>query len=87
MELKAKENIGVSLTENMAMIPYATISGYYFAHPSAKYFSVGKIQSDQLKDYSKRKKQTIKEIVEVVSKEGKMHFPRFVIPRWVILFL
>ena len=53
--LNSKE-IGVSLTENMAMTPNATVSGYYFAHPEAKYFSVGKVQNDQLKDYAKRKK-------------------------------
>ena len=39
--LNASE-IGVSLTENMAMYPNATISGYYFSHPESKYFSVGK---------------------------------------------
>ncbi len=55
------EQIGVSLTESMAMYPNATVSGYYFSHPESKYFSVGKIQNDQMEDYSKRKKQTINE--------------------------
>ena len=55
------EKIGVSLTESMAMYPNATVSGYYFSHPESKYFSVGKIQNDQVEDYSKRKKQTVEE--------------------------
>jgi 5-methyltetrahydrofolate--homocysteine methyltransferase len=59
--LLGAEKIGAVLTENMAMYPNATVSGYYFSHPEAKYFSVGKVQSDQIKDYSKRKKQTIEE--------------------------
>ena len=53
------EKIGVSLTESMAMYPNATVSGYYFSHPESKYFSIGKIQNDQVEDYSERKKQTI----------------------------
>ena len=57
------EQIGVSLTENMAMYPNATVSGYYFAHPDAKYFSVGKVQDDQIIDYAKRKNMS-KERVE-----------------------
>ncbi len=55
------QQIGVSLSENMAMYPNSTVSGYYFAHPEAKYFSVGKIQSDQLSDYSQRRDKTLKE--------------------------
>ena len=53
--LDAENVIGVSLTESMAMTPNATVSGYYFAHPEAKYFSVGKIQDDQILDYARRK--------------------------------
>ena len=45
----------------MAMYPNATVSGYYFSHPESKYFSIGKIQNDQVEDYSERKKQTINE--------------------------
>ncbi|MEE2954218.1 MAG: methionine synthase [Bacteroidota bacterium] len=59
--LKSKE-IGVSLTENMAMYPNATVSGYYFAHPETKYFSVGKVQDDQIKDYAKRKEMNFSEV-------------------------
>lgn len=53
--LKVKENIGLELTESMAMFPTAAVSGYYFANPQAKYFGVGKIKEDQLKDYVARK--------------------------------
>ena len=56
------EEIGVNLTESMAMYPNATVSGYYFSHPESKYFSVGKVQDDQISDYAKRKKKNIKEI-------------------------
>ena len=53
--LKVKENIGLELTESLAMFPTASVSGYYFANPKAKYFGVGKITEDQLKDYAERK--------------------------------
>ena len=53
--LKVEENIGATLTENFAMYPSATVSGMYFAHPDALYFSIGKIQDDQIKDYAKRR--------------------------------
>jgi 5-methyltetrahydrofolate--homocysteine methyltransferase len=46
---------GISLTESGAMIPAASVSGLYFAHPQAKYFNVGRIGRDQLEDYAKRK--------------------------------
>ncbi|MBH1960574.1 MAG: methionine synthase [Flavobacteriia bacterium] len=53
--LKVKDNIGVELTESLAMFPTAAVSGYYFANPKAKYFGVGKIAEDQLKDFAERK--------------------------------
>jgi 5-methyltetrahydrofolate--homocysteine methyltransferase len=53
--LNVKENIGVELTESLAMWPAASVSGYYFANPEAKYFGLGKIAEDQLKDYAKRR--------------------------------
>lgn len=53
--LKVKENIGLELTESLAMFPTASVSGYYFANAKAKYFGVGKITEDQLKDYAERK--------------------------------
>lgn len=53
--LRVKENIGLELTESLAMFPTAAVSGYYFGNPKAKYFGVGKIKEDQLKDYAERK--------------------------------
>jgi 5-methyltetrahydrofolate--homocysteine methyltransferase len=53
--LKVKENIGVELTESLAMWPAASVSGYYFGNESAKYFGLGKITEEQVKDFAKRK--------------------------------
>ena len=53
--LQVKENIGVELTESLAMFPTAAVSGYYFGHPKSKYFGVGKIAEDQLADFAARK--------------------------------
>jgi len=53
--IDAEKNTGISLTESFAMYPAASVCGLYFAHPEAKYFSVGKIGKDQVEDYSKRK--------------------------------
>ena len=54
--LKVEEKIGVKLTESLAMWPAASVSGYYFANTNSKYFGLGKIDKDQVKDYSKRRK-------------------------------
>lgn len=59
--LEVEKNIGVNLTESYAMWPAAAVSGYYFAHPEAKYFGLGKIKEDQLMDYSKRRNISFKE--------------------------
>jgi 5-methyltetrahydrofolate--homocysteine methyltransferase len=53
--LHAEENAGIQLTENFAMLPASSVSGLYFSHPDAHYFSVGKIDRDQIQDYSARK--------------------------------
>jgi 5-methyltetrahydrofolate--homocysteine methyltransferase len=53
--LGAEENAGIYLTENYAMSPAASVSGFYFSHPEAKYFAVGKIDRDQVDDYHRRK--------------------------------
>jgi 5-methyltetrahydrofolate--homocysteine methyltransferase len=53
--LQVEQNIGVKLTESMAMWPAASVSGYYFAHPQSKYFGLGKIKEDQVVDYAKRR--------------------------------
>ena len=59
--LQVEENIGVTLTESLAMWPAASVSGYYFAHPDAQYFGVGKITQDQVISFSKRKNIDLKE--------------------------
>ncbi|WP_445431768.1 methionine synthase [Chryseobacterium indoltheticum] len=59
--LKVEENIGVHLTESLAMFPTAAVSGYYFGSPHAKYFGLGKISEDQLKEYSVRKGISLQE--------------------------
>ena len=53
--LDVESNIGMQLTSSLAMYPAASVSGYYFAHPDAKYFGLGKITEEQVKDYANRK--------------------------------
>jgi len=57
--LNGADVTGVSLTESYAMYPTASVSGYYFSHPSARYFGVGKIDRDQVNDYARRKNQSV----------------------------
>ncbi len=59
--LKVKENIGVELTDSLAMWPAASVSGYYFANPEARYFGLGKIKEDQVEDFAKRKNMNLEE--------------------------
>jgi 5-methyltetrahydrofolate--homocysteine methyltransferase len=60
--LSASEHTGISLTESQAMLPAASVCGWYFSHPQSRYFGVGKIQQDQLSDYAKRKNSTLVEM-------------------------
>ncbi|MGQ0793042.1 MAG: methionine synthase [Deltaproteobacteria bacterium] len=53
--LEAESKTGISLTENFAMNPPSSVSGFYIAHPEAKYFGVGEIARDQVEDYARRK--------------------------------
>jgi 5-methyltetrahydrofolate--homocysteine methyltransferase len=53
--LDVESAIGLQLTESYAMYPTAAVSGFYFSHPDARYFSVGKIDRDQLESYAERK--------------------------------
>jgi 5-methyltetrahydrofolate--homocysteine methyltransferase len=53
--LDVENRIGLSLTESFAMDPAAAVSGWYFAHPDARYFGIGKIQGDQAANYARRK--------------------------------
>jgi 5-methyltetrahydrofolate--homocysteine methyltransferase len=60
--LDVEKNTGITLTESLAMYPTAAVSGMYFAHPDAHYFSVGKLEKDQIADYARRKKMKQQEI-------------------------
>jgi 5-methyltetrahydrofolate--homocysteine methyltransferase len=53
--LDAERSTGITLTENFAMLPAASICGLYFSHPQSRYFAVGKIGRDQVLDYQRRK--------------------------------
>ena len=57
--LNVEQEIGVKLTESMAMWPASSVSGYYFANPESKYFGLGKIKKDQLEDYAKRRNTSV----------------------------
>ncbi|MFM2326627.1 MAG: methionine synthase, partial [Bacteroidota bacterium] len=59
--LGGKEATGIELTESLAMYPASSVSGWYFANPESKYFGVGKIEPDQLKDYAQRKGMSIED--------------------------
>jgi 5-methyltetrahydrofolate--homocysteine methyltransferase len=59
--LNVTENIGIELTESLAMNPPASVCGWYIAHPQSHYFGLGKIQRDQLEDYAQRKGMSIEE--------------------------
>ncbi len=59
--LNVTENIGVTITENFAMLPLASVSGFYLSHPDSRYFAVAKIDKDQVADYAQRKGWSLKE--------------------------
>ena len=59
--LGAEETTGIRLTETFAMTPAASVSGFYFAHPDAHYFAVGRLGRDQVEDYARRKGLSVEE--------------------------
>jgi 5-methyltetrahydrofolate--homocysteine methyltransferase len=59
--MNVKEDIGVELTESLAMLPAASVSGLYFAHPKSEYFAVGQICKDQVEEYAARKNMPVAE--------------------------
>jgi 5-methyltetrahydrofolate--homocysteine methyltransferase len=65
--LDPEHTVGASLTENFAMVPPASVSGYFFSHPGSSYFNIGKIGQDQLLDYAKRKNFTKEEAAKWLS--------------------
>ncbi len=60
--LQVEQQTGITLTESFAMLPAAAVSGFYFAHPEARYFAVGKIGKDQVEDYARRKGMDLRTI-------------------------
>jgi len=60
--LDAESSAGIRLTENFAMMPAASVSGLYFAHPEARYFAVDRLTRDQVEDYAARKGMSIREV-------------------------
>ena len=60
--LDVKANTGMEITESFAMWPGSSVSGLYFAHPESRYFSLGKIDRDQVEDYSQRKGMSVTEV-------------------------
>jgi 5-methyltetrahydrofolate--homocysteine methyltransferase len=60
--LGGEKNTGIHLTESLAMYPVSSVCGWYFANPASKYFGVGKINEDQVKDYAERKQMPLDEI-------------------------
>ncbi len=60
--LDVEANTGMQITESFAMWPGSSVSGLYFAHPESRYFSLGKIDRDQVDDYHKRKGMTVAEV-------------------------
>lgn len=61
-ELLDMKQVGITLTENGAMHPHASVCGIMLAHPESRYFAVGKIGEDQLEDYARRRRMTVKEM-------------------------
>ncbi|MEH6475782.1 MAG: methionine synthase, partial [Sneathiella sp.] len=59
--LDVENRIGAYITEGYAMMPASSVSGYYFSHPDARYFGVGKVSKDQVEDYAKRKKVSVEQ--------------------------
>jgi 5-methyltetrahydrofolate--homocysteine methyltransferase len=60
--LKAEENAHMHLTESLAMMPAASVSGFYFAHPQSRYFGLNKISKDQIEDYAVRKNMSVETV-------------------------
>ena len=61
--LNAEKLTGISLTESLAMYPASSVSGWYFGHPESKYFGIGKIEKDQIKNYAERRGESL-ELIE-----------------------
>lgn len=60
--LDVEKNTGIILTESLAMVPTAAVSGLYFAHPQSHYFGIGKLNKEQIENYAKRKNMKVEEV-------------------------
>jgi len=65
--MQVKEEIGVELTDSMAMLPAASVSALVFAHPKSQYFAVGQITKDQVEEYATRKKIEVAECEKILA--------------------
>ena len=65
--LDVDKNIDVRLTENFAMYPAASVSGYFFSHPESRYFNLGKISKDQVSDYTRRKNASFDRVEKLLN--------------------
>ncbi|MFQ5534901.1 MAG: methionine synthase [Sphingomonadales bacterium] len=65
--LGAEQNAGVILTENHAMLPGASVCGYYFSHPQSQYFGLGRIAQDQVEDYAHRKGLPLSQVERILA--------------------
>jgi 5-methyltetrahydrofolate--homocysteine methyltransferase len=65
--MDVEKHTGIQLTDSYMMIPEASVSGLYFAHPESKYFNVQKILEDQVQDYSSRSGKSIEEVKKWLS--------------------
>jgi len=65
--LDPERKSGIELTENYAMIPASSVSGFYFSHPEAHYFGIGKIGLDQLEDLARRRGLQLEQIKRLLS--------------------
>ena len=64
--LNVTKKTGITLTENYAMLPAASVSGWCFSHPESRYFGVGKINHDQVEDYAARKRLSVSDATELL---------------------
>ncbi len=65
--LNVENEIGISLTESLAMLPASSVSGYFIGHPESKYFGIGKIEIDQVEDYAVRRGVSLDEAKKILS--------------------
>ncbi|MBK7172681.1 MAG: methionine synthase [Bacteroidales bacterium] len=66
-KILSAETMKITLTENFAMYPAASVSGYFFSHPESKYFNVGRVSPDQVKDYATRKGLSIADVEKLLA--------------------